>query len=199
MKHFIKLSNLRAVLLAGACVGFVSHAATANEFKPAIDDYFASSVQSWLSDPVIVDAIKAQNSAHSGLDTAAIDALDKQWRAEADSGSGPLIDKLLGTDLSKFLADKKSASDGAISEVFVMDNKGLNVGQSDITSDYMQGDEGKWQKTYGSGSNTTFVDEVEFDESSQSFQSQLSSTIVDPASGEPIGAITIGLNVESLL
>jgi hypothetical protein len=33
------------------------------------------------------------------------------------------------------------------------------VGQSDVTSDYWQGDEGKWQKTFGTGdANAIFVD-----------------------------------------
>ena len=31
------------------------------------------------------------------------------------------------------------------------DNKGLNVGQSDVTSDYWQGDEAKWKKSYKMG------------------------------------------------
>jgi hypothetical protein len=45
-----------------------------------------------------------------------------------------------------------------ITEMFVMDAKGLNVGQSDVTSDYWQGDEAKWQKTYGAGPGVVFVD-----------------------------------------
>ena len=41
--------------------------------------------------------------------------------------------------------------------------------------------------------------EVEFDESTQTFQGQVSVTIVDPASGEAIGAMTLGLNAEALM
>lgn len=79
-----------------------------------------------------------------------------------------------------------------------MDAKGLNVGQSDVTSDYMQGDEAKHQKTYVAGPKSTFIDEVEFDDSSQTFQTQISRTIIDPADGKAIGAITVGVNVENL-
>ena len=85
-----------------------------------------------------------------------------------------------------------------ISELFVMDAKGLNAGLSDVTSDYMQGDEAKWQKTYQVGPDAVFIDDVEFDESSKAFQSQVSATVVDPATGKAIGAITIGVNVEKL-
>jgi hypothetical protein len=100
---------------------------------------------------------------------------------------------------SKILKRLKAAHPDTVTEVLVMDNRGLNVGQSDVTSDYMQGDESKWQKTYAVGAGAIFIDEVEFDESTQKFQSQISATISDPATGEPIGAITVGLNIESLL
>lgn len=79
-----------------------------------------------------------------------------------------------------------------------MDAKGLNVGQSDVTSDYMQGDEDKWQKTYPVGPDAVFIDEVEFDDSSGQFQSQANATVTDPATGQAIGAITLGINVEKL-
>ena len=80
-----------------------------------------------------------------------------------------------------------------------MDNHGLNVAQSVETSDYWQGDEAKWQKTYGNGSGDIHISEVEFDESTGSYQSQVSMPIKDPATGELIGAITFGINVQSLL
>ena len=172
--------------------------ALANEFESQILDILNNQVKSWLSDPVIVEAIKAQNAEHASISEADIDTLDKKWRAEAKAGGGDMISGVLAKDISKFLTGKKEGSNGIFSEIFVMDNKGLNVGQSDVTSDYMQGDEGKWQKTYSVGPDAVFVDEVEFDDSSQTFQSQVSTTVVDPADGKPIGAITLGINVENL-
>ena len=104
---------------------------------------------------------------------------------------------MLANELSDFLRDKQAGSGGTITEVFVMDNKGLNVGQSDVTSDYWQGDEGKWQKTYGMGPAAMFVDEVEKDESTQALQSQASVTIADEA-GNAIGAITVGIDLNKI-
>ena len=80
-----------------------------------------------------------------------------------------------------------------------MDNRGLNVAQSVETSDYWQGDEAKWQETFGNGSGDIHISEVEFDESTGSYQSQVSMPISDPDTGELIGAITFGINVQSLL
>jgi len=187
------------VVVAALTLSLSSYVAQANEFKPQIDEYFTNNIQSWLNSPVVIDAVKAQNAKHAGLSESDIEKLDTQWRAEAKSGQGPLISETLSSSLSKFLKNKKDISKETITEIFVMDNKGLNVGQSDVTSDYMQGDEAKWKKTFGTGKDTAFIDEVEFDESSQKFQTQISSTLVDPSTQKPVGAITIGLNVENLM
>ena len=173
-------------------------ASAANEYENQMRDLFEQRLQSWLQSPVIIEAINKQNADHVGLTVSEIDAMDKDWRSQAKKGGGPLIDRLIKRSASTFLVDKKSEAGDLVTEVFVMDNKGLNVALSDVTSDYMQGDEAKWQKTYGQGAGQIFVDEVEFDDSSETFQSQLSASIVDPASGEVIGAITFGINIEEL-
>ncbi|MBO3759987.1 hypothetical protein [Ciceribacter sp. L1K22] len=159
--------------------------------------YVQENVVPWLSDPAVIAAIKAQNEKHAGLSAADIDALDKKWRAEVETSDRPMISEVLGNDLSKMLQEKQAASEGTISELFVMDNKGLNVGQSDVTSDYWQGDEDKFNKSFGAGKDAIFVDAVEKDESTQALQSQASVTISDE-SGAPIGAITIGINMDAL-
>ena len=104
---------------------------------------------------------------------------------------------VLNKPISAFLKAKQEASDGTITEIFVMDDKGLNVGQSATTSDYWQGDEAKFQKSFGAGAGAVFVDDAEKDESTQMLQSQASMTISDE-SGKPIGAITIGINLDKL-
>ncbi|MRG70530.1 hypothetical protein GH722_02010 [Alphaproteobacteria bacterium HT1-32] len=185
-----------AALVFTAVAGF-GLTASANEFRPEIETFMKQEIMGWLSDPAVISAIKAQNEKHASISDGDIDTLDKTWRAEAKAGGGDLTAAVLGNDLSKLLKTKKDAAGGKIAEMFIMDNKGLNVGQSDMTSDYMQGDEAKWQKTFSQGAGAMFIDEVEFDDSSKAFQSQASVTIVDE-SGKPIGAITVGVNVEKL-
>ena len=107
-----------------------------------------------------------------------------------------MIDEVLSNALSGFLKNQQAASNGLYTEIFVMDNKGLNVGQSDITSDYWQGDEAKWKKTYLAGTDAVHIGKVKKDESTQKFQSQLSLPIV--VAGKNIGAITIGVNFDEL-
>jgi hypothetical protein len=99
---------------------------------------------------------------------------------------------------SAVLRDWVAASDGAITEVFVMDAMGLNVAASAVTSDYWQGDEEKHSETYAKGPDAVHISEIEFDESTQSYQAQVSVPIVDPASGQVVGAMTVGLNADRL-
>ncbi len=172
--------------------------AMANEYETQLRDLFEQQLQPWLQSPVLIEAIKRQNASHASLTEADIETMDKDWRQQAKKGGGPLIDRLVKRDASSYLLGKKQESGDLVTEVFIMDNKGLNVAISDVTSDYMQGDEAKWRKTYAQGAGQIFVDEVEFDDSSETFQSQVSATIVDPSTGQAIGAVTFGINVEEL-
>ena len=189
-KSILSGMALSAMLIA-------SPAFAAGEHEGPVKDYVANNIMSWLGSAEVVDAVKAQNAKNASLGQGDIDKLDKQWRAEVDASAKPLIDATLGNALSKFLMAKKAENPEVITEMFVMDDKGLNVGQSDVTSDYWQGDEAKWQKTFSMGPDAVFVDEIEKDESTQALQSQISVTIKD-SSGAAVGAITIGLNVEKL-
>ncbi|MBI4923052.1 MAG: hypothetical protein HY834_15010 [Devosia nanyangense] len=149
-------------------------------------------------DPALVAAIMAQNAMTAGYDAAKIDALDKQWRAEVDAAAKPLIDATLANDASKYLAKVQADSAGKYTEIFATDAMGLNVAQSTVTSDYWQGDEDKFTQTFAMGADAVFLGDVEQDESTQTFQSQVSITITDPATGMPIGSITVGIDLSTL-
>lgn len=163
-----------------------------------IKEYIAVNVKPWLTDPAIVDALNKQNAAYADLSQDEITKLDKDWRAQATASVQPFVKEVLGRELSKFLVKKRNMSDGMLTEVIVTDAKGMNVGQSGVTSDYWQGDEAKWNETFPKGAGTVFVDEIEKDESTQALQSQASIAIADPATGETIGVVTVGINLDNL-
>lgn len=163
-----------------------------------VKKYVTANVAPWLNDKIVIDALKAQNIKHATLAEADFLKLDKQWRAEVDAPSKPLIESVTKNALSAFLSTKKAESKGFLTEIFVMDDKGLNAGQSDVTTDYWQGDEAKWRKTFLVGPDTVFVDNVEKDASTQLLQVQVSVSIKDPETGKVIGAVTLGINVDLL-
>ena len=168
-------------------------------YRVPLEAYAQNELATWLTNPELIAAINAQNAAHADLNDDAVIALDQQWRAEAGAGGGPLINQLLSAPVSNWLQDQQTATAGFVTEVFIMDNKGLNVAQSVETSDYWQGDEAKWQQTYSVGPNALHISEVEFDDSTGFYQSQASLAITDPSTGQVIGAVTFGINVQNLM
>ncbi|WP_434056061.1 MAG: hypothetical protein RDA78_14785 [Roseibium sp.] len=190
MKHLVYTTTALCFLFAGT--------ATANEFESELKTLAAGKIAEIAASSEVIDAVRAQNGETGAFDQTKIDELDKTWRAEAEAVDQPMIDTVLERPLSTFLADVQESSDGLFTEIFVMDGKGLNVGQSDVTSDYWQGDEAKWQDTYSNGKGAVHISELEEDDSTQTLQSQVSVTVVDPDSGEAIGAVTFGVNVENL-
>lgn len=106
-----------------------------------------------------------------------------------------LVDKIKSSKASEKLSKLKESSEGVYGEVFIMDNKSLNVVLSDTTSDYWQGGEAKCQQIYLKGAGAVHTSEVEFDESVQAYTSQISTVLTDET-GAVIGAITFGVIME---
>jgi hypothetical protein len=159
--------------------------------------YIDKNVRPWLSDPLIIQTLKAQNAANADLSDADIAGLNNEWIAEVESDNRPMIDKAMSSPISAFLKARGEEASGTITEIILMDAHGMNAGQSDVTSDFWQGDEDKFTKAFAAGTTSIFVDEARKDDSTQMFQSQASMTILDE-SGEAIGAITIGINLDQL-
>jgi hypothetical protein len=189
---------MRTTPLFALALAATAGMASANEFEPAIRSYLESEIRTWVNDPAIVAAIKAQNVKTASYTQADIDRLDRIWMSEVGMSDSALIQSVLGHPVSGMLRDRVAASGGRIAEIFVMDALGLNVAAAEATSDYWQGDEAKFTETFPKGPDAVHISEVEFDESTQSYAAQLSIPIVDPASGQPVGAITIGLDAQAL-
>ena len=192
---------MKTGIIALAAAAFVAtglQSVQANEFDAQLRALASDQIAHWVSDPVLLDTIRHQNAASAGYSQAEIDTLDQAWRAEVGAGARPTIDPILHNAASDFLRARRDESGGLYTEVFVMDARGLNAAASDVTSDYWQGDEDKWQQTFAVGPHAVHISEVELDESTQTYQSQVSLAIADPATGAPIGAVTVGVNLELL-
>lgn len=143
------------------------------------------------SDPLIVEAVKAQNARGATLDD--IKKMDDKWRATP--GIADFMKAIMESPLGKHLR-KIQETQVYFAEIFVMDKLGANVAMTDKTSDYWQGDEAKFQESFKDGAGAVFVDEVEFDDSSQAYLVQVSVPVMD--GGTAIGAITFGIDVDQV-
>ena len=176
----------------------IDSACAADDYRVSlIRQYVETRIKPWIHDPIILAALKKDNALHAALRDEDIQLLDRLWREERASGQYKLIQGVLSSPASALLRQKSDDSTGVITEIILMDARGLNVAVSTISSDYWQGDEMKFRKTFEAGANGLFIDEPEKDDSTQVLQSQASMTITD-AKGNPIGAITVGINLDYL-
>lgn len=168
----------------------------AEDFAGQVLEYARTDLQEWINDPIIIYAIKEQNDLFQSISPLQIKRMDKEW---IEGGSrGEMVLEMLDRQASIITRDRRELSDGIINEIIVMDAHGLNVAISDRTSDMYQGDEAKYIETYLKGSDAVHVSELEFDESTQKIQTQVSLTVTDPENGEVIGAVTLGVSLDKL-
>lgn len=173
----------------------ITPSAIADGHEAKINAYIDSNIRAWLASEEIINTVDQQNIDHLGITSDEVYRLDQRWRKERLRGGGSLISSIMGNEFSAFLRGIKAASGGIITEIFVMDNVGLNVGQTNGTGDLMQGDEAKWQKTYPVSAYAVFIDAVEEEDGVNI--SQVSLTVARPNTAR-LGAITIGINVDAL-
>lgn len=147
------------------------------------------------SNPVVISGVQKSNKDNQKLTQALINQMDQNWRKnDADSDViKPFLTNTVAVELSKFQETHRD-----LEEIFVTDQRGLNVGQTNKTSDYFQSDEEWWTDAYDSGKGRSYYGEIEFDESSQTEAVALYAPIVEPGSGKVIGIIKALLNINAV-
>jgi hypothetical protein len=136
------------------------------------------------SDPEIRKAVAAKNA--EGESAPSIERKDQEW------GTAPAVRKALTVSPCAERLRKMTGADPLVVEVILMDEHGANVCLSRETSDYWQGDEAKWQRTFLEG-HDPFVDDPAFDASSATYAVQLSVPVTEGA--RRIGALALTLKV----
>lgn len=193
---FFKRAMLASAFLASSVLS--AHAEPpAPDVKKLITPELVQEMREMIGVEIVKVSVAAQNQQIGNIDQAKIDELDNQWKAEREAADKPLIAATLSSPLSVYLARLQGKSLGLYAEIFVMDKNGLNVGQSSVTSDFWQGDEGKFQNTYDVSETALFIDEAEWDDEAKIWRNQVSFTVTDDANAK-IGAVTVEINLTEL-
>ncbi len=147
--------------------------------------------------PSLVDAIKQANLDRSELSEAEIADMDQKW-IDKDASMNALVNEISANELTSYLRDFMSINPEQV-EVFVTDKEGLVVAMTTRTSDFRQSDEGWWQSAYADGAGNSYIADVEFDESANSYAMNLGIPIYDPQTKKAIGVLRGTLDVSSLI
>ncbi len=175
-----------------------SATAAAPDPNSLIDAATIGQLDTLIDREIVKLSVRSQNDKYGDLSQEEINQLDQQWRKERKADDKPLISATLSSPLSIYLSRFQGRSTGLFVEIFVMDNKGLNVGQSSITSDFWQGDEDKFIKTFNEGAGAVFIDKPEWDADLKIWRSQISKPITESDGKTLIGAITMEINLTEL-
>lgn len=199
IRHIIYLTLIVFFLCGDLAPAFASDHSIMDDYKKRSIAFYKKDLEQFIHSADVISLIQAQNRQHETFSKDIIQELDRQWITERAAGAEKvLINSVMGSRLSERLKEKVKTTNKFITEIFIMDNKGLLVGSSHETSDYWQGDEAKWQETFLKGKDAIHISDRYFDDSSQKTQNQLSVTITDE-NGTPIGAMTVGINTARLL
>jgi hypothetical protein len=186
------MKKIMTLVIASMFMVIASSTLFAAEKPPQkVIDLAKSTLVNLGTDPVIVKAVKEENSKGKTLEQ--IKQHDEKWKATP--GIADYMKAIMTSECGKHLR-KIQDSSPYYAELFVMDNLGGNVCMTDKTSDYWQGDEAKFKKSYKGGNGGLHIGDVKFDDSTQVYLVQVSVPVIDGS--EVIGAITIGVDVDKI-
>lgn len=149
-------------------------------------------IRTWTENAAILKAVREQNALDVPL--SRIRSIDISWMTSVEPD--PRMQALLKNPCAKSL-QAFTAARPEYREAFVMENQGALVCMTRKTSDYWQGDEDKWRKSFAEGRGAVFVTEPKLDESTGVRLIHVSVPIMD--GGKAIGVISVGIDHDRLL
>jgi hypothetical protein len=187
---------MRIVVLLAALLTSVPATAQSPSRSPAmqLDPALQAEVdhiRTWTQDAAILKAVREQNALNVPL--SRIRSIDISWMTSKEPD--PRMQALLKNPCSKSLQGFTKAR-AEYREAFVMENQGALVCMTRKTSDYWQGDEDKWRKSFAEGRGAVFVSEPQLDESTGARLVHVSVPILD--GGKAIGVISVGIDHDLL-
>ena len=152
-------------------------------------------LQRWAYHEVLLSALRA--AATRNTSNERIQELDRQWLRERLLEEKPLIHSMLQAPGSALLINVAQQYQPLFNEIFLSDHSGQLVAISEVTSDYWQADEQDFQQAQQLTAEHVHIGDIEYDGSTQSFQSKVSAPIHDPDDGRFLGVLTLGINIET--
>ena len=172
----------------------VSKILLAPEVEAVLDRKIAL-IRELVEDPVIVNEVKKANQQHKDISLQEILKLDTRWRST--EGIDEFIEPFLTNEIAHKLIEFQERHPG-FSEIFVVDMYGLNVGQTNKTTDYYQADEDWWIGAYNSGKGKASHGAIEFDESAQTEAISLYIPVMDRINNKAIGVIKAVVSITAI-
>lgn len=141
----------------------------------------------------LVSRLRVVGTENEKLTLEEIGTLDSDWKAV--SGKNEFAQSFLNNEIAGILREFQENNKG-FSEVFLTDARGLNVGQTNLTSDYYQADEDWWTGAYDNGKGKSYHGEIEYDESSRTRAISLYVPVYDVDGVKVLGIIKAVIDLD---
>ncbi|MDI9244504.1 transporter substrate-binding domain-containing protein [Marinobacter sp. CHS3-4] len=179
--------------IAGCINGtFMLDAAESAQIRGRAYDLFQS-LEKRISLP---DAI-AEGPQTSSL--AEILNLDAQWQVLAPDTHSNMARRVAETPASTVLRNWQEEQGSLVTEVMLTNSIGALVAMSQLTSDFWQGDEPKFESHIRTETRNLYVSPIRYDASTGRFQVTVSLPILVKGRWIPVGVLAIGLDAEKAL
>lgn len=143
-------------------------------------------IENLAKDPLIIKAVKESNERNQNITLPEILRLDRKW--QKTEGMDEFIKSFIINACGQYLVEFQEANE-VFSEIFITDEKGLIVGETNKTSDYLQADEDWWVKAYNKGNGMSYYGVLEYDKSSRTEAISLYVPVRDIETKKAIGII----------
>jgi len=138
------------------------------------------------TNPQIIEIIKRFNEKNQEISISDILKDDKKWKET--KGIDDFIKPFIINECAQFLVEFQEQYD-EFPEIFITDENGLIVGETNKTSDYYQADEQWWIKAYNNGIGRIYFGEIEYDESAHAEAISIYIPVMDSQYNKAIGVI----------
>lgn len=171
---------------------------TAEHTAAAVDTYvFRRIVDASVLSRVPDIRRAAADGNKAPFDAARASEIDRVWQKERRVPPG--LGDVLGSTGSRFLADV-THQDPVYREILVTDRQGRIVAASNVTSDYLQSDEGWWKDAFADGHRgRVSVGDVRFDESAGVYAFEIAVPVAEPGTDQLAGIMKIAADSREML
>jgi hypothetical protein len=143
-------------------------------------------IENLAKDPLIIKAVKETNERNRNITMPEILRLDEKW--QKTEGLDEFIKSFIINECGRYLVEFQEANE-VFSEIFITDEKGLIVGETNKTSDYLQAVEDWWIKAFNKGNGMSYYGVLEYDKSSRTEAISLYVPVRDLETKKVIGII----------
>lgn len=163
------------------------------ELKAILEDKMMLVESELASNEELIDLVINQDEHDSHMEDHERMEIDEAWM---EGGAEDFVKQHTSNEIALILLEFSENNPGFV-EIIVTDEQGLNVGQTNRSSDFIQSDEQWWVDTYNDGEGKLYYGEIEFDESALSESISIYSPIYNQDQ-EVVGIIKAVLDLRSI-